>query len=348
MATIKKTYELTLDLKRKSAIELTGLVAGDNGNILRISLTNGGAALDNVDINACRAVLYIRSANGWRSQDSETDDGDITIEDGIINVELHAASYAEGENLAQLEIYSNDIDEWDTLVTTQYFSFAAAAGASESIETSDAYPALIDAINRALAAAASVVSVASAHVNEDGELILTMTNGNELNAGYTRNVGDDPDHIVMTTTDGRLMAGNRLYIGEDIPDPEDYDAGDIYLRAVGDYSEMTAEAETVPYGDPATASFDEETGVFHFEIPGGEQGPVGPAGPAGPGGPAGQDGVGIPAGGSTGQVLQKASGNDYDTEWTTPPHIVIDNIAPETKSASLSDGDIYIYCADMP
>ena len=32
----------------------------------------------------------------------------------------------------------------------------------------------------------------------------------------------------------------------------------------------------------------------------------------------GEDGVGIPTGGTTGQVLSKASGTDYDTEWTTP------------------------------
>lgn len=32
----------------------------------------------------------------------------------------------------------------------------------------------------------------------------------------------------------------------------------------------------------------------------------------------GEDGVGVPAGGTTGQVLVKASGTDYDTEWTTP------------------------------
>lgn len=38
-------------------------------------------------------------------------------------------------------------------------------------------------------------------------------------------------------------------------------------------------------------------------------------GPQGIQGPAGQDGVGIPAGGTTGQVLAKKSGTDYDTEW---------------------------------
>ena len=32
----------------------------------------------------------------------------------------------------------------------------------------------------------------------------------------------------------------------------------------------------------------------------------------------GDTGVGVPTGGTTGQVLKKASGTDYDTEWTTP------------------------------
>ncbi len=35
-------------------------------------------------------------------------------------------------------------------------------------------------------------------------------------------------------------------------------------------------------------------------------------------GPQGAPGVGVPAGGSAGQVLEKASGTDYDTAWVTP------------------------------
>ena len=47
-------------------------------------------------------------------------------------------------------------------------------------------------------------------------------------------------------------------------------------------------------------------------------GPTGDTGPAGPQGDPGPAGVGVPAGGTTGQVLAKASGTDYDTEWATP------------------------------
>ena len=42
---------------------------------------------------------------------------------------------------------------------------------------------------------------------------------------------------------------------------------------------------------------------------------AGPTGPTGPAGPAGADGLGVPAGGTTGQVLAKASNTDNDTEW---------------------------------
>ena len=46
-------------------------------------------------------------------------------------------------------------------------------------------------------------------------------------------------------------------------------------------------------------------------------GAQGPAGPTGPTGPAGAPGVGVPAGGTTGQFLSKASDTSYDTTWTT-------------------------------
>lgn len=51
---------------------------------------------------------------------------------------------------------------------------------------------------------------------------------------------------------------------------------------------------------------------------GGSAGPAGPQGPAGPEGPAGAAGVGVPTGGTTGQVLAKINNTDYNTQWVTP------------------------------
>lgn len=47
-------------------------------------------------------------------------------------------------------------------------------------------------------------------------------------------------------------------------------------------------------------------------------GDIGPEGPQGPPGPEGEMGKGVPTGGTTNQVLAKASDSDYDTKWITP------------------------------
>lgn len=47
-------------------------------------------------------------------------------------------------------------------------------------------------------------------------------------------------------------------------------------------------------------------------------GPEGPPGPQGERGPAGNPGEGVPPGGSPGQLLAKASAEDYDTHWVDP------------------------------
>lgn len=62
--------------------------------------------------------------------------------------------------------------------------------------------------------------------------------------------------------------------------------------------------------------------------PQGNDGPIGPTGPQGEPGPAGADGAdgatgpagpGVPAGGTAGQLLSKASGVDYATAWIDAP-----------------------------
>ena len=49
--------------------------------------------------------------------------------------------------------------------------------------------------------------------------------------------------------------------------------------------------------------------------PTGPTGATGPTGPTGAAGSTGNDGVGVPAGGTVGQILAKIDDNDYNTEW---------------------------------
>lgn len=63
-------------------------------------------------------------------------------------------------------------------------------------------------------------------------------------------------------------------------------------------------------------------------------------GPSGAKGDNGAPGVGIPAGGTTGQLLAKASEDDYDSEWTSNP--IVESISFDTSAATdpLSDGQL--------
>ena len=51
---------------------------------------------------------------------------------------------------------------------------------------------------------------------------------------------------------------------------------------------------------------------------GGGTGTSGTSGNSGSSGVSGTDGIGVPTGGSTGQVLAKIDGTNYNTQWVTP------------------------------
>jgi hypothetical protein len=65
---------------------------------------------------------------------------------------------------------------------------------------------------------------------------------------------------------------------------------------------------------------------------------AGPQGPAGADGADGADGVGVITGGTTGQVLAKASNTDYDTEWVTQTEQDTYIIACSDEATALTTG----------
>jgi len=85
---------------------------------------------------------------------------------------------------------------------------------------------------------------------------------------------------------------------------------------------------TVTTGAPGSSATVTNVGtssvaVFDFAIPQGTMGATGASGPTGATGAKGDTGdtgatgAGVAVGGTTGQVLKKASNSDYDTEWGT-------------------------------
>jgi hypothetical protein len=57
----------------------------------------------------------------------------------------------------------------------------------------------------------------------------------------------------------------------------------------------------------------------------------------------GANGVGVPAAGSTGQVLAKKTATDYDTQWVPPPASTDIRYDGDWVPGSYTDGDIVIY-----
>jgi hypothetical protein len=80
----------------------------------------------------------------------------------------------------------------------------------------------------------------------------------------------------------------------------------------GEQGEQGEPGEQGPQGDKGDTG---DTGPTGATGPKGDKGDTGNTGATGSAGAAGQ---GVPTGGSTGQVLTKNSGTDYDTSWQTP------------------------------
>ena len=57
-------------------------------------------------------------------------------------------------------------------------------------------------------------------------------------------------------------------------------------------------------------------------------------------GPPGQDGIGVPTGGTTGQVLKKKSNTDYDTEWVNETDPTVPSWAKESSKPSYTASEV--------
>lgn len=73
----------------------------------------------------------------------------------------------------------------------------------------------------------------------------------------------------------------------------------------------------------------------------GPQGPTGATGPQGPTGATGPAGPGVASGGTAGQILAKASGTDYDTEWINAPSGGGDGVVCTIKAANREQDRVY-------
>lgn len=152
MSVIKKTFEIELDLKQPLTNYEWRVVSGDTGNVLVITLTDGG---EPVDLTDARLVMLFSRGTSIAMQTNVYPDTSITVSgdnNNIITVDLHSGSFAPGfvESYLQISTKSDpDSAEYDVLVTSAKFNFRCDRElfGNEYIMSLDSYSVLNELID---------------------------------------------------------------------------------------------------------------------------------------------------------------------------------------------------------
>ena len=140
---------------------------------------------------------------------------------------------------------------------------------------------------------------------------------------------DGEDGISPTVTVTDITGGHRVTIA----DAEGSQSFDVLNGENGQNGQNGADgfsptASVSKSGSTATITITDKNGTTTASVSDGTDGQNGQDG---------APGVGVPSGGTIGQILQKKSGTDYDTEWTDKPTVAS---AAEVKGGSVSSAFI--------
>lgn len=177
-----KTHNISLDTIRTPRLALQNIVVGETGNKLSVTLTNDGSpvALDDTNYRVC---LRVDSNKGTCRQDSALLDSGISFSNGKAIIKLSRDVYATGVNHARLEVFSTDVEENDTLISSAEFTFRAIKNDTGE-NVGEVYPSLIvveqearqaaDAANDAADAASTAASsaISAAQRAEDAAALI--------------------------------------------------------------------------------------------------------------------------------------------------------------------------------
>ena len=115
-----KTHYVSLDMYKTSS-DTFEVVEGDTANLIVITLSDRGTP---VDLTGCKVlVVFVR---GGVPAQQDTDGHGVTISgehNNIINVDLYASSYANGNNTAEVQVWSGE--NYERLATSAWFNFKA-------------------------------------------------------------------------------------------------------------------------------------------------------------------------------------------------------------------------------
>ena len=117
----------------------------------------------------------------------------------------------------------------------------------------------------------------------------------------------------------------------------------IYDGAKGDPGQdgVSPTASVTQTATGATVTVTDARGITTATLTNGQDGAPGQPGQDG------ADGVGVPAGGTAGQVLAKASGTDHDTAWTTPYTGTVTETVSGTTPTITAQADHRYICGEV-
>lgn len=229
--------------------------------------------------------------------------------------------------------------------------YRGAGGAGDAVADSSSEALLVrESVIEAQAASASAASSATAAANSATSAASSVTTANDILSeieditqeivGYVSESFTATAGQTTFTVDYNVGYENVFLNGVKLIRDVDYTATDgttVVLTTgalVDDSVEVTMyggfTGATGPQGIQGIQGIKGDTGATGETGPTGATGATGPkgdkgdtgdtgaTGETGPAGADGADGVGVPVGGTTGQVLSKINSTDYNTQWTTP------------------------------
>ena len=306
MGTIYKTFDVALELKQTSTNAPFYVIEGDNGNKIRITVTDGGSA---VDLEGCRVIAVFSKSNGTSMQDSAEADGGVTIGgtyNNEVTVALRPASIAPGQVECELQIYSDESKT--TLVTTAKFNFECqrAIFNEDTAMATNEYPLLVSLIsvcNGIVAAEELRVTAEASRVSAEGERAAAEAArvsaeqaraSAESGRASAESARANSESSRATAEQGRVSAeANRTNAEQGRASAETARVSAESTRVTAEaarqqgfdaWDNADATATTLPEGSAATATITEVGGHkrFTFGVPTGKTGATGAQGDTGP------------------------------------------------------------------
>jgi|GEM_PF-746574 len=146
---VQKTFSVALDIKQPTANRDFEVVEGDNGNVLLVTLSDDGTA---VDLTSCFVSAVFSKSDGHTAQ-QDTDGHGVTVAlPNKLTISLYAASVSPGLVECELQVYSGE--DRATLATSAKFNFMCRRGIAnaDTLQAADEWPILTGLIQRVEAA----------------------------------------------------------------------------------------------------------------------------------------------------------------------------------------------------